>query len=90
MGESVLRQTECEYRPRSIRFLEADGATVLFSYPTSQSEPQAYSVGLFCSHERIEQRPPDRGRYTGTIVQDCDVDPFIDFRNVDLYFRHVS
>jgi hypothetical protein len=26
----------------------------------------------------------------GTIVRDCDVDPFIDFRKVDLHLRHVS
>ena len=63
---------------------------MLFSYPTSQGESEACSIGFFCSHERIEQRSPDGGRYTGTIVQDCDVDSFIDFRKVELHLGHVS
>jgi hypothetical protein len=63
---------------------------VFFSYSASQGEPQPCSIGFSCGHERIEQRPPDRGRYTGTIVQDCDVDPFIDFRKVDRHLGHMG
>ena len=34
--------------------------------------------------------PRNRGRYTGTVVRDCDVDPFVDFRKVNLHLRRVS
>ena len=63
---------------------------MLFSYSTSQGEPQASSVGFSCSHERIEQRLPNTGRYAGTVVQDRDIDPFIDFRKMGLYLGHAS
>ncbi len=63
---------------------------MLFSYLTSESETQASSVGLSRGHERIEQPRPDGGQVYRTIVQDCDVDPFIDFPKVDLHLRHAS
>jgi len=89
-GAPLITPGSAEVKDGEEFFDEADAATVLFSYSTSEGEPQACSVGFACGHERIEQRPPDRGRYTGTIVRDCDVDPFIEFRNLDLYLRHVS
>lgn len=86
----MLRQAQCEYRPFCIRFLEADAAAVLFSYSPCQGEPQTGSVRFSCGHKRIEQRPPHRGSYAGTIIQDCDEDLFIDFRNLDPHFRKLS
>ena len=47
-------------------------------------------VGFSRGHERIEPRPPNGGRRVGTIVQDCDVDPFIDSGEVGLHLRHAS
>jgi len=63
---------------------------MLFSYATSQGEPQASSVGFSRGHERIEQRLPNTGRYAGTIVQDRDINSFIDFRKMGLYLGHPS
>src|ERR1700677_5174446 len=46
-----LHQTQGDYGPLSIRFLEADATTVLFSYSTSQGEPQACAIGFSRGHE---------------------------------------
>ena len=62
---------------------------MLFSYPTSQGEPKACSVGLSRGYKRVEQRLADRRRYTWTIVQYRDVEPLFDFDKEDLYHRHV-